>query len=388
MASTTSSLELGDVVRRVGPAFLSAHGEHLMPSQRKALQDIASCHTADRGGHRYHCEACGREFWIYHGCGNRSCPSCHTRAMREWIERREEQMLGCRYFHVVATVPESLRAAFLAHQKLLYGLLMKTVASCVLDLARDPKFLGAIPAILAVLHTWNFDLDCHPHVHLLVSAGGVSDDGRQWIEPRSPKWLLPNRALSKLVRRRFRAHLREAAPEIFAQIDAAVWNQGWNSFCKWYGKRAKSVLHYLGRYVYRVAITNHRLLAMDETHVTFRCKKNKEKRWRTMRLPGEEFLRRFIMHVLPRGFHKVRYYGLWHHSRREARNRIRLLLAPPIDISPLQPVLHAFPREDQATPLAAADLNPPENTPYLPACPDCKSRQVRLLEIQVHNRSP
>ena len=167
-SSHKSNIELGDVVRRFGPAYIQKQGERLLPSQRKAIMDIMSCHTSEKGGHRYHCNDCGEDFWIYHGCCNRSCPSCHTQAMRKWINQREEQMLDCRYFHLIVTVPERIRVAFLAHQKQLYGLLMKTVSSCVIDLARDSKFLGATPAILMVLHTWRYDLGFHPHVHLLL----------------------------------------------------------------------------------------------------------------------------------------------------------------------------------------------------------------------------
>jgi len=308
--------------------------------------------------------------------------------MGEWIDKREEQMLGCRYFHVVVTVPETIRSAFLGHQKLLYGLLMKTASSCVRDLAQDPKFVGAKPAILSVLHTWKSDLGFHPHVHLLVSAGGVSDDGQNWIEPRHKKWLLPVNALSKLVRRRFRACLKESEPEVFAQIDYTVWKQGWNSFCKPYGKGAKAVLNYLGRYVYRVAITNNRIVAMDDTHVTFRYKTSKEKRWRTMRLRGDEFLRRFVMHVLPRGFHKVRYYGLWHHSQRETRHRICLLLAPPIDLPKLNEIPDVLSATDEVSIRPESEQSTPEESSSLPACPKCKSRNVQFMETRNHNRSP
>ena len=365
-----SPIELGDVVRRFEPTFPQTHGARLLPSQRKALEDIASCHTAARGGHRYHCEDCGENFWIYHGCGNRSCPSCHTQAMRKWIDHREEQMLGCRYFHLVVTVPETMRAAFLANQKLLYGMLMTTVSSCVRDLARDPKFLGATPAILTVLHTWRWDLHCHPHVHLLVSAGGVSEDGQHWVTPCNKKWFLPVRVLSKLVRGRFRAQLKKTAPDVFRQIDFTVWKQGWNSFCKPYGKGAKAVLNYLGRYVYRVAISNARLVSMDQT----------------LRLPGEEFLRRFVMHVLPRGFHKVRYYGLWHHSQRKTRHRIRLLLASPNDMPKLEELLNTLSTTDEEASESASEQN--VKSDFLPICPTCKSQNVRLVEVRLHNRSP
>jgi len=386
--SIQSSLELGDVVRQFGTAYLQNQGKCCLPSQRKALEDIASCHTAARGGHRYRCAECDTDFWIYHGCSNRSCPSCHAQAMGDWINQRENQMLNCRYFHLIVTVPEKMRAAFLAHQKRLYGLLMSTVSSCVLELAHDPRFLGATPAILAVLHTWRGDLGLHPHVHLLVSAGGVSEDGRHWVELRNKKWLLHVHALKKFVRKRFQARLEKSAPEVFQQIEATVWKQGWNSFIKSHGQGARTVLNYLGRYVYRIAISNARLLAMDKTHVTFRYKESKTERWRTIRLRGEEFLRRFVMHVLPRGFHKVRYYGLWHHSQRETREHIRLLLAPKVSSVQLAELGPKASKEKNAQNQSPLESNGLEQTPSLPACPHCKSRNVRLIEILAHNRSP
>jgi hypothetical protein len=388
MNRTQSTLELGDVVRRFGPAYIRQQGDRLLPSQRKALQDIMACHTAELGGHRYHCQDCGEDFWVYHGCGNRSCPSCHTQAMRKWIDKREEQMLGCRYFHVIVTVPQPIRAAFLAHQKILYGLLMTTVSSCVVDLMRNPKFAGATPAILTVLHTWRGDLGFHPHVHLLVSAGGVSPDGRHWIDTRNKKWLLPIQTLSQLVRRRFKERLEKSAPEIFHGIETKVWNTGWNSFCEPHGHGARAVLNYLGRYVYRIAISNHRLIAMDDTHVTFRYKTFKDKRWRTLRLRGEEFLRRFVMHVLPRGFHKVRYYGLWHHSHRDTRNRIRLLLAPKVDSTPITESVQNPSATEEDKNKSSFDPNGQEPVKELPKCPRCHSPNLILIEILYRNRSP
>lgn len=386
MKPANPSLELGDVVRRFGPAYISKQGERLLPSQRKALQDIIDCHTVKLGGHRYQCADCGADFWVYHGCGNRSCPSCYTKAMRDWIALREDQMLGCRYFHVIVTVPAPIRAAFLAHQKLLYGLLMTTVSHSVMDLMRNPKFLGATPAILTALHTWKGDLGYHPHVHLLVSAGGVSDDRREWIGPRSKKWLLPVGTLSLLVRQRLKDRLEQLAPEVFNSIDPKVWMTGWNSFCKPYGKGAKAVLHYLGRYVYRAAITNHRLVAMDDTHVTIRYKTYKDKRQRTLRLTGEEFLRRFVMHVLPRGFHKVRYYGLWHHSHRDTRHRIRLVLAPN-DILQSISGNDSIDGEENTNEAVFQEESQP-STSDLPKCPHCNSHHVLLIEILHRNRSP
>ncbi len=319
----TSSVELRDVVNRFGAAYVAGCGKAILPSQKKALADIVDCRTPPMGGRRYHCQKCDKDFWVYHGCRNRACPACHGRRTREWVAARQTQLLGCGYYHVVATVPAPLRVAFLADQKRMYGLLLKTVADCLIDLARDPRYAGGLPAVMAVLHTWARDLQFHPHAHLLVSAGGLSPDGRHWLEPRYKKWLVPVRALSALIRGRFRARLRRIAPALEASLPAKVWREGWNVFCKPCAAHAQGVVEYLGRYVFRTAISNARIEAMDQTHVAFRFKsRRKGQGWSRLRLTGGEFLRRFVMHVLPRGFQKVRYYGLWHHSKSAEQKRI------------------------------------------------------------------
>lgn len=323
----TSPVELRDVVRRFGAAYVAGCGEAILPSQKKALADIADCRTPRMGGRHYHCEKCDRDFWVYHGCRNRACPACHGRRTREWVAARQTQLLGCGYYHLVATVPAPLRAAFLADQKRMYGLLLKTAAESLIDLARDPRYVGGLPAVMAVLHTWARDLQFHPHVHLLVSAGGLSPDGQNWIEPRHKKWLVPVRALSALIRGRFRARLKRIAPVVEASLPNDVWRKGWNVFCKPCGAHAQGVVEYLGRYIFRTAISNARIEEMDQTHVTFRFNsRRKGQGWSRVRLTGEEFLRRFVMHVLPRGFQKVRYYGLWHHSKSNAQKYIAQVL--------------------------------------------------------------
>ena len=191
-------IELADVVRRFKDDYVAQFGHLMMPSQQKALADIAACMTAQMGGHQYRCRDCDHTFWVYHGCRNRACPACHGRRMREWLQAREAELLPCDYYHLVATIPQELRHLFLSHQKLMYSMLMKTVAGVVIDLARDRKYLGATPAILMVLHTWTGQLQYHPHVHLLVTGGGVTDDGQSWCQPPG-QFLVPVKALSKLI---------------------------------------------------------------------------------------------------------------------------------------------------------------------------------------------
>jgi hypothetical protein len=293
-------LELAEVVRQFRDAHAAQFAGVMLPSQRKALSDIADCMTPAMGGHRYRCADCDNDFWICHGCRNRSCPKCHGRQMQEWLACREAELLPCGYYHLVATVPEQLRHAFLADQKFMYSLLMKTVAGAVIDLVRDEKRIGATPGILMILHTWTGQMTYHPHVHLLITAGGVSDDGRHWLAGPQ-KFLLPVRALSKIIAARFRDALEKGKPDVFRTLPRKTWKRAWCCFCKPYGHGKQAVLRYLARYAFRIAITNARIVAMDATHVTFRYKDREANQWRTCRLTGVEFLRRFLMHVLPKG---------------------------------------------------------------------------------------
>ena len=322
---TKPTIELADVVRRFRGAYQEQFGDRMLPSHHRALQDIAQCMTEAMGGGRYHCHDCDETFWCYHGCRNRSCPKCHGRQIKEWLKSRSVEVLPCRYFHIIATVPSELRSLFLRHQKTLYGLLMKTAAESVRDLAAEKRFVGAQVGILAVLHTWTGQLHHHPHVHMLVTGGGVTADGTAW-HAAPKKFLVPVRKLSRMIAKRFAAALQKDHPELLEQIPDKVWNQPWCSYSKPYGKGQDAVLNYLARYVFRVALTNRRLMAMDETHVTLRYKDPDTGQWRTVRLEGVQFLRRFLFHVLPKGFHKVRYYGLWHPCKRDQQARARLLL--------------------------------------------------------------
>ena len=322
---TKPTIELADVVRRFIRPYQEQFGHLMLPSHRRACQDIVACMTEHRGGQRYHCQDCHETFWIYHGCRNRSCPKCHGRQIAQWVQSRSTEVLPCPYFHVIATVPSEVRSLFLRHQKTLYGLLMKTAAESLRDLAAEERFVGAEVGILAVLHTWTGQLHHHPHVHMLVTGGGVTADGTAWHE--APKdFLVPVRKLSRMMAQRFAAALQKGHPELFEQVPHKVWRREWCSYCKPYGRGQDAVLNYLARYVFRVAITNHRLVSMDESHVTFRYKDRDIDQWKIERPEGIQFLRRFLLHVLPKGFHKVRYYGLWHPCNRDRQARARLLL--------------------------------------------------------------
>ena len=377
-------IELADVVRRFKDDYVAQFGPVIMPSQRKALNDIAACMTVQMGGHQYRCRDCDHTFWVYHGCRNRACPACHGRQMRDWLEAREAELLPCDYYHVVATVPEELRHLFLSEQKLMYSLLMRTVAGAVIDLTSDRKYLGASPGILMVLHTWTGQLQYHPHTHLLVTGGGVSDDGQSWCEPPG-QFLVPVKALSKLIAGRFREALKKADPEAFDRLPRKTWKREWCSFCKRYGRGRQAVVEYLARYAFRIAITNTRIVAMDDTHVTFKYKLRETGEWKLCQLTGVEFLRRFLMHVLPKGFHKLRYYGLWHHSKRQLQQRARFLLSLLVPVRMAECLLIA----DVAA--EANRLSQGKDTPaegFFLSCPHCGSHRVDHLQQRRRGPAP
>jgi Putative transposase/Transposase zinc-binding domain len=374
-------IELADVVRQFGPEYAARHGQWMMPSHKKALSDIAACCTKELGGRLYCCDDCDFTFWSYHCCRNRACPKCHASQTQDWLQERQAELLPCDYFHAVATVPSELRGAFRRNQKLMYGLLMQVSAAAVKDLCADKRHLGALPGILSVLHTWNGRLDYHPHVHLLITGGGITADGQHW-EPARGKFLVPVGVLSRKIAARFRAALEAKAPAIFAEVSAHVWQREWVSFCKHYGHGNDAVLTYLSRYIFRTAISNARILEMDQSHVTFRWKDHGASAWRTKRLPGVEFLRRFLQHVLPRGFHKVRYYGLWNPSQREQSDRawVLLILAtptacvrPPRLAAFSDPLSELTESSDQQLDRAS------DHSESMPRCPHCGGYRTRKI---------
>jgi hypothetical protein len=382
VAPSGTDVELADVVRRFAPAYTSRYGKVMMPSQKKALSDIAACCTKELGGRLYGCDDCRETFWSFHCCRNRSCPKCHGRQTREWLEKREAELLACDYFHAVATAPSELRGLFQREQKYMYGLLMKVSAEAVKELCAKKRYLGALPGILSVLHTWNGVLGRHPHVHMLITGGGITKDGEHF-EPARGKFLVPVEVLSRKIAAKFRHALKKDRPSLFARIPESVWHREWVSFCKHYGHGNDAVLKYLSRYVFRIAISNARIVGMDDTHVSFRCKDRNRDTWRTIRLPGVEFLRRFLQHVLPRGFHKVRYSGLWHHSKRHLSSRAWLLLilekpadtVGPVKIPDLLEAVSQLAESDDDQYTGDVDDDYPSN----PRCPHCGSTRTRLL---------
>lgn len=370
---STTSIELADVIRKFGPDHARLYGSKLMPSQKKCLQDIVQCMTPTLGGCRYHCEDCGESFWRYHGCGNRSCPKCLGPKTEKWLEARRAEILPCPYFHVIVTMPSELRSVALRHQKIIYGLFVKVSADCVRELAKDKRYVGGEVGIMAVLHTWNGQLLHHPHIHMLVTAGGI-EAGGYWREPTG-EFLVRVEALSKMIRSRMSKELKKAHPEIHEKAPAKTWFREWCSYCKPFGEGNQAVLEYLGRYVFRVAINNSRILEMDDTHVKIRYKNHDTGEFFETRIPGVEFIRRFLLHVLPKGFHKVRYYGLWAPAKREKMAQARLLLQLKRHVMIEEYPLDA-PEESSSVSLEDVDDFQPAPCP----CPNCGSKNTVLIE--------
>jgi hypothetical protein len=316
-------MDLADIVKAHGGEYCAAFGNRMLASHQRALYAIEHCRTAAMGGHLAECEECGHQHYSYHSCKNRSCPTCHTGDTQRWLEQRETELLPGRYFHLVFTLPSELREIVRSNQKQLYAILMQTAAETLTAIGLDPKHVGGKLGILAVLHTWTRALEHHPHVHMLVPAGGLDQDDI-WQSARKKEFLVPVRALSRGFRGRFMTQAQKALPDVI--FPKEVWDKEWVVFCKPAFNRARKVLRYLGRYIHRIAITNNRILALKGGNVTFCYQRSDTNEWKRMTLPASEFLRRFLQHVLPQGFHKVRYYGLWSPRNRTTLKRLQLLL--------------------------------------------------------------
>ncbi len=316
-------LEVADVFRRYGPEYLKKYGENMLPSHHRAFRDILNCRTAALGGHVYSCDHCHHEVYSYHSCKNRSCPKCHGGDTQRWLEKRQKELLPVKYFHVVSTIPQELRACVRSHQKVMYNILMKAAAGSLIKLASDPHYVGGLIGVMAVLHTWSRTLGYHPHVHCLVPAGGVSSEN-QWLGARG-NYLVPVKALSKIFRGIVLKLMAKELPEI--KIPPAVWEKDWVVYCKPAVQGPEKVLKYLGRYVHRIAIANSRILSIDNGKVSFKYQDSRTYQWKIMTLEAFEFIRRFLQHVLPAGMHKVRYYGLWNPAHRKTLHSLQIVLA-------------------------------------------------------------
>ena len=348
------ALEVADVVRQYGAAYLTRYGSTLSPEQHHALRAIAVCRTAALGGHATQCDQCGHLEITYNSCGNRHCPKCPGRAQAAWLAARDAELLDVPYVHGVFTLPHSLSLLTLQNPRVLYNLLFQAVAETLLTVARDPHHLGAEIGFLAVLHTWGQTLHHHPHLHCVIPGGGLSLDGAQWQACRAT-FFLPVRVLSRVFRRLFLTRLRQAYTEgtlrLEGQCHPLTNRQRWQQFLaplqttEWvvYAKPPAGgpgqVLKYLARYTHRVAISNRRLLALEDGRVTFRWKDYAHgNRQRLMTLDAIEFVRRFLLHILPSGFQRLRHYGVLAHRVRQAKLGVcRVFLQQQMSAPPLVP---------------------------------------------------
>ena len=330
------SPELQDVFRRFGPSFRK---EHPLPLQQlRAMNAVESCRTATLGGHVDVCDSCGHERISYNSCRNRHCPKCQGLAKEQWLRERERDLLNIGYFHVVFTVPDSLNPIALQNQKVFYSLLFKAASETLAELSRDPKYLGAEIGIISVLHTWGQNLMDHPHVHCIVPGGGLSFDGTHFIRSRK-KFFIPVKVLSRKFRGKFLAFLKEAYQDgdlkFYGKLESlsgktkfqalidALYQKEWVVYCKKPFKSPWYVLRYLGRYTHRVAISNQRLVNLHDGQVTFSWRDYKDdNKTKLMTLEVSEFIRRFLLHVLPSRFVKIRHYGIL--SNRNRNRKLRL----------------------------------------------------------------
>jgi hypothetical protein len=318
------SVEVADIFRLHGPAYRQAHGMPLR--QLRAMRAIELCRTAELGGHVDQCDQCGRLRISYNSCRNRHCPKCQSLDKQRWLEARKRDVLPTRYFHLVFTLPEGLRPLALRNQKVLYDILFRTACETLKELTVDPTYLGAEAGFIAILHTWSQTLVDHPHLHCIVTGGGLSPDRKRWI-PCKGEFFIPVKVLSRLFRGKFLAHLKEAyvkgkvgfsgksAPlkkkRAFNGLLKDLYGQEWVVYCKPPFPNAQKVMAYLGRYTHRVAISNERLVTLEGDRVTFRYRdRNDTDTIKLMRLDASEFIRRFLLHILPDGFMKIRHYGI------------------------------------------------------------------------------
>jgi hypothetical protein len=346
-------LEVADIFRRYGGEYREKHGASMSTAERRVMSAIELCRTSALGGQIEQCDQCGHRCICYQSCRNRHCPKCQSLARAKWIEDRRHELLNCEYYHVVFTVPDKIAALAYQNKEVVYNILFQATAETLRTIAADPKHLGAEIGFFAVLHTWGSALLHHPHLHCVIPGGGLSPDGTRWV-PCRPGFFLPVRVLSLLFRRLFLERLQNAfdsgklrffsALEYlrdrceFARYLEPVRKSKWVVYAKRPFAGPEQVLDYVGRYTHRVAISNNRLLDVEAGQVSFRYKDYRNQgQQKTMTLSAEEFIRRFLLHVLPHGFHRIRYYGFQgNRYRKDKLDQCRQLLGMPIPEVPTE----------------------------------------------------
>jgi Putative transposase/Transposase zinc-binding domain len=393
-----AALEVADIFRDHGPAWRDANRGHVSLPQLKVMNAIERCRTAALGGHVARCEndACGHTVVSFNSCRNRHCPKCQGSAARKWLAEREAELLPVPYFHVVYSLPSQLRDVAYQNKRVVYDLLMKAAAETTLQIAADPKRLGARIGITAVLHTWGSAMTHHPHVHMIVPGGGLSEDGSRWVGAR-PDFLVHVHVLAAKFRGKFIAMLAEAHadgtlkffnshagladPKTFKRFLGPLRHIDWIVYCKPPFAGPEQVLRYLSRYTHRVAISNRRLVTSDDGGIAFRWKDYRADhavRWKTMTLAPAEFIRRFLIHVLPKGFHRIRHYGLFANgNRKETVAKARHLLG----------VAMAEKAKEAAMPASGGSDETKETCAAPRPCPCCGGRML-IIEIFACGETP
>lgn len=380
-------LEVADVFRLYGAAYLDTYDHITFSEQRHVLRNIANCRTSALGGHAKKCDQCGHQEVYFNSCRDRHCPKCQAAARAEWLKARDQDLLqGVEYFHIVFTIPDRLNSVAIQNKRVIYTILFRAASETLLTIARDPKHLGAQIGFLSILHTWGQNLGLHPHIHCVVPGGGISPDGEQWISSREG-FFLPVRVLSSLFQKKFLYYLAQAFHKGEFSFSGNVQNLAgehcWKQFLsglkksKWvvYAKPpfgcADRVLRYLARYTHRVAITNQRLVDLDNGRVKFHWKDYaNENVQRTMSLDAVEFIRRFLLHTLPSGFVRIRYYGFL--SNRDRNEKLALCRE-----------LITNCKETQSSNVESADktVSDPQEYEDIDCCPICKEGRMCLTQI-------
>jgi Putative transposase/Transposase zinc-binding domain len=390
-------LEVGDIFRRYGAAYRQQHAGSLSRGQRRVMSAIELCRTAALGGHLEQCDSCGHQRPVYNSCRDRHCPKCQSLARARWLEDRQAELLPVEYFHVVFTVPQEIAAIAYQNKEVVYGILFHAAAETLRTIAADPQHLGAEIGFLAILHTWGQNLLFHPHLHCVVPGGGISVDDKRWIACR-PGFFLPVRVLSRMFRRLFLEHLQAAFdagklqffsslqplrdPKAFAAYLAPLRQTEWVVYAKPPFGGPEQVLNYLGRYTHRVAISNNRLLDTDNGKVCFRWKDYRDhNQQKMMTLEADEFIRRFLLHVLPDRFQRIRHYGFLGHRYRQAKLALcRQLLG--VALTSTDPV----PRSDK---LDYRKLYEQLTGKSLRECPVChRGQMVTIAVLSASDRAP
>ncbi len=319
---------MADILRASAPGYMAKYGQRMLPSHKRAINDIILCRTQPLGGKVFRCNPCDEFRYSYHSCKNRSCPKCGNDDATRWLAVQTALLLPVQYFMVTSTLPKELRRVARSNQKLIYGLLLRTTAEAIQKLAQDPKWVGGEIGLLGVPQTWKRDMGYHVHTHFIVPGGGVSTDSKRWL-PAQRDYLMPERAVAKILRAKFRDALKKLAlseaegTELFEQVPQEVWKRDWVVNIKSAGKGRKA-LEYLARYIFRVAISNKRIIGFKDGKVTFTYKDSKGKR-HSLTLEAEKFISRFLQHVLPKGFVKVRYYGFLSPRKRDLLDCVKEL---------------------------------------------------------------